>query len=432
MTGRVDAEGAQVTTAEASHDVDREIERYGVLDTAPGRDLEALVALAAQVFGVTTAAINVITGTHQHQIATAGFEASVCAREDSMCAAVVTEPGAVVVADARLDDRFAQNPFVTGAIGLVRFYASAPLVSPDGVVLGRLCVFDEEPREATPQQHEALAVLAARIMDVLELRLRSRQVEQAVVELTRTRDELKRSNEALVHFAAQVSHDLRNPLMVVSANAEMLRLEPAVTGDDELVAMVDEIADATRRMSRLIRDVLDQAREGGRPRGGSADLGAVFDQALLDLRPLVDRTGAAVTVERLPTVPGDEQLLYTVALNLVGNALKFAKPGVAPRVHVSAQARTTAWRVRVRDEGVGIPAQHVDTVFLPYVRAHGGTGSSTAEGHGIGLSTVRRVVEAHGGVVGLESLEGRGTTVWFELPDDHGTGDGVDAEASLS
>ena len=89
------------------------IEGLGVLDTLPTRDLQALVELTAHAFNVPTAAINLITSTHQHQIAAAGFEPSVCAREDSMCAAVLEQP-TVTVADARLDDRFADNPFVTG------------------------------------------------------------------------------------------------------------------------------------------------------------------------------------------------------------------------------------------------------------------------------------------------------------------------------
>ena len=106
------------------------IDQCGV-DAVPSQDLQAIVDLAAQVVGVPTAAINLITDTHQHQIAASGFEPSVCAREDSMCAAVLKDP-TVTVADASRDERFADNPFVTGEIGAVRFYASSPLVTPEG------------------------------------------------------------------------------------------------------------------------------------------------------------------------------------------------------------------------------------------------------------------------------------------------------------
>lgn len=397
---------------------DREIERYGALEEPAGRDLQALVDLAADFFGVASAAINLITSDKQHQIAAAGFEPSICAREDSMCAAVVAEPGPVVVPDASRDPRFADNPFVTGAIGSVRYYASAPLITPGGVPLGRLCVFDEQPRETTPEQHRALMVLAERVMDVLELRLRSREVQQSLEALTRTRDELRRSNEALGHFAGQVSHDLRSPLMVISANAEMLSMETAVAGDAELAEMVREIRDAGTRMSRLISSVLMHAREGGRSTTTSVRLGPVFDQAVLDLRPVVSATAAEVSVGELPHVSGDPEMLYAVALNLLGNALKFARAGTAPRVRVSAERRGSRWRVLVSDEGIGIPTEHAESVFLPYVRLPNRGSRDGVDGHGVGLATVKRVVESHGGRVGIEVPAAGGATVWFELPAD--------------
>ncbi|WP_404385051.1 histidine kinase [Knoellia locipacati] len=395
---------------------DREIERYGVLEEPAGRDLQALVDLAADFFDVPTAAINLITSDEQHQIATAGFEPSICAREDSMCAAVVDEPGSVVVPDASLDARFADNPFVTGVIGSVRYYASAPLVTPRGIPLGRLCVFDDRPRETTPEQRRALTVLAERVMDVLELRLRSREVEQSLDELTRTRDELRRSNDALGHFAGQVSHDLRSPLMVISANAEMLSMEPAVADDPELAEMVREIRDAGSRMSRLITSVLNHAREGGRTRITSVRLGPVFDQAVLDLRPVVSATSAEVAVAELPHVSGDPEMLYAVALNLLGNALKFARSGTPPRVEVGAERRGDFWRVVVSDDGIGIPAEHTHSIFLPYLRLPSRGSRDGEDGHGVGLATVRRIVEAHGGQVGAQANEAGGATVWFELP----------------
>lgn len=395
---------------------DAEIERYGVLSETAGGDLQALVDLAADFFGVQTAAINLITSDEQHQVATAGFEPSICSREDSMCAVVVDEPGAVVVPDASRDDRFADNPFVTGDIGSVRFYASAPLVTPGGVALGRLCVFDEQPRESTPEQQRALVVLAERVMDVLELRLRNREVARSVDELTATRDELRRSNEALAHFAGQVSHDLRNPLMVISANAEMLAMEPAVADSPELAEMVHEISDAGLRMSRLIRSVLSHARGDGAVAFDPVPLGRVFGQAVADLRPVVASSGARVTVGDLPSVAGDPDLLYAVALNLVGNALKFARPGTSPTVEVSSVRQDGWWRVLVRDDGIGIPDEHAEEVFRPYVRLTDADSDDDVDGHGVGLATVSRIVEAHGGRVGVDTSQTRGTTVWFDLP----------------
>src|SRR5687768_7695619 len=117
------------------------LERYEVLDTPPRSELLALVDLAARVAGVPMATINLITDTEQHQVATYGFDGRVCSYDDAMCTAVVEGGAPIVTYDARDDERFRSNPFVTGDRGSVRFYASHPLTSPDGVTVGTLCVF---------------------------------------------------------------------------------------------------------------------------------------------------------------------------------------------------------------------------------------------------------------------------------------------------
>src|SRR5690606_17884455 len=154
------------------------------------------------------------TSGEQHQIAAVGVDPSICTREDSMCAVVLDQPP-VAVQDAGEDPRFLANPWVNGALAATRFYASAPLVSPHGTALGRLCVFDEHVRTLDDEQLEALALLAQRVMDSLELRLRTRELEDSLQELTEARDELRRSNEHLTLFAGQVSHDLRTPLTAI-------------------------------------------------------------------------------------------------------------------------------------------------------------------------------------------------------------------------
>lgn len=386
------------------------LDRYAVLSHPAGRELQALVELVAQTCDVPTAAINIVTRDRQHQIATAGFDPSVCSRDDSMCALVLGEDGPVVVPDASADPRFARNAFVNGDIGRVRFYASAPLVTPEGTMLGRLCVFDDIARELSPRQQDALTTLAAQIMDVLELRYRTRALEESLRELTEVRDALRRSNEHLTLFAGQVSHDLRTPLTAILVNAEVLAGEPVIRDNADATEMVKAVQTAGHRMDAMIEEMLTFALEGGRLQVVETDLRRVVDLVLSDIAPMLKRDRADVRVGDLPRVMGDHDLLYSVVLNLLTNAVKFARPGTAPTVSITADRRSEHWRVRVTDDGIGVPAVRRESMFALFAR--GGEGV----GHGIGLATARRIVEAHGGSIGMDSPDGGGTSVWFDLP----------------
>ena len=375
------------------------LEQYGSIGQRFHRDLQGLVEVAAQVCGVSTAAINLIDHRQQHQVATVGLEPAACSTEDSMCAAILDSPGPVRVRDARLDDRFAQNPFVTGVIARVRFYAASQLRTPAGVTIGTLCVFDEEPRDLPADTLRVLDILAGQVVDVLEL-----------LRVTR---ELQRSNDDLAHFAGQVSHDLLNPLTALAGFLEMASDRPVVAADEVAGPYLERASRSAERMAHLVDELLDYARFGGRLRTDPVDLGAVCAHVLEDLSASIDAAMADVEVGPLPTVDADRVQLQAVLQNLVANALKFRRDGQAPRVRIGAGRVAGGWRVAVDDAGPGVPEHLREKVFGLLER---GT-QSASEGSGIGLSTCRRIVEAHGGRIGLGTSGQGGTSAWFVLPD---------------
>ncbi len=388
-----------------------EIDRYRVLVEPPRKDLTALVDVAAQVAQVPLATINLITDTEQHQIATTGFEPSICAREDSMCNLVLHEKAPVIVPDASQDPRFKDNPFVTGEIGNVRFYATHQLKTPGGVVIGTLCVFDEEPRELSDEQEEGLVKLADRVVDLLELELRTRELTTAVEQVERARTELERSNQVLTAFAGQVAHDLRNPLSAVKMSLELLEdqmASPELDGDT-LAYVASRANSGAERMQSLIDDLLAYARVGGQMKRERVDLAAVMEDVRSDLSvPLAD---ADLQVGDLPVVEGDPVQLRAVLQNLVANSAKFTPPGEQARIEVRGTGQGDVWRIEVVDHGLGVPEEDRERVFAPLARAH-----DDVEGHGIGLATVRRIIDAHRGRIGIEETPGGGATVWVELP----------------
>lgn len=371
-----------------------EIGRYRVLVEPPRSDLLALVEIAAQVARVPMATINLVTDTEQHQIATHGFDASVCRREDSMCATVLEEGAPVVVPDATKDERFSENPFVTGVLGNVRFYATHQLRTPADVAIGTLCVFDEKPRRLTAEQEHALVGLADRVVDLLELELRTR--------------ELQRSNEQLAAFAGQVSHDLRNPLTAVTMSLRML--DEMVDADGDLGFLVQRAVGGATRMQSLIDDLLKFARVGAELRRAPVDLDRILDDVIEDLAVPLAR--ATVIRGELPTVIGDAVQLRAVLQNLVANAAKFTRDGQPPHIEVDGSLVQGRWRIEVCDRGPGVPEDQRERVFQPLARI-----DEDVEGFGIGLSTCRRIVAAHGGRIGLGDAAYGGTCAWFELPE---------------
>ncbi len=378
---------------------DRAIGAYHVLDSEPRRELTALVDLAAQVAGVPYATINLLTSSLQHQVATAGFVGSDSPAEDSMCRTVVDLGEPVMVADASQDDRYADSPWTTGEVAAVKFYGSHPLRTPDGVVIGTLCVFDDEAQRVTPEATAGLAQLADRVVDVLELELAGRRLREANARLAQ-------SNERLAHFAGQVTHDLKNPLTSISLSLEALEME--VTDPYQ----VDTVARARRgvdRMTEMIANLLAFASQGSAPGHDEVDLAVEMEAALDDVAGRVDRS--CVTVESLPVVRGDGVQLRSVLMNLVDNAAKFTLLGEQPAIEVVGVELEDRHRVEVRDRGRGVPADKRERVFAPLARL-----DKSVEGSGLGLATCRRIVEAHGGSIGVDERDGGGSVFWFELP----------------
>lgn len=388
----------------------RAIDGYDVLGLPPRSDLVAVANLAARLCDVPLATVNLLTDTEQHQVATFGFDGSVCPVEEGLCAQILHEPAPVVVADLTQDARFRDHPMVNGDQGRIRFYASWRLDSREGVPIGTLCVHDYEPRVLDAAQLDALGMLADRVVDILELSLRSRELAATLAEVEAMRRQLERSNERLASFAGQVSHDLKTPLTSISLSLAVVREELPVGTDPGTLSLLDRAVSGSGRMAALIDDVLAYAQVGGTLRHDDVDLTRLVRDVRSDLGERLG--GAVVDVGQLPVVRGDEVQLRAVLQNLLDNAAKYAHPERALSIVVRADTTATGWRVEVADNGRGVDPAAVERIFEPMTRAS----DAAVQGSGIGLATCRRVLAAHGGRIGLESPSGGGATAWFELP----------------
>jgi len=224
--------------------------------------------------------------------------------------------------------------------------------------------------------------------------------------------DLTRSNQELEQFAYVASHDLQEPLRMVSSFTQLLQERYGDQLDDRARKYIHYAVDGATRMQRLIRDLLAYSRVGSRAAPlAMVESRSALGEALRNLSAAVAESQARVTQDELPAVLADRSQLVQLFQNLVGNAVKFHGPQ-APRVHVSAAQKGDRWVFAVRDDGIGIAAGHLQRIFLIFQRLHD---REEYPGTGIGLALCRRIVDRHGGEIWVESEPGKGSTFFFTL-----------------
>lgn len=250
-------------------------------------------------------------------------------------------------------------------------------------------------------------LFTAFVRDLTELKRAKEDLKRIIADLTR-------SNADLEQFAYVASHDLQEPLRMVSAYMDLLQRDYADQLDERAIRFVEYAASGGKRMKELIDDLLAYSRIEAR----AVDLApvesdAIVSAAVRNLTQLAAESHAKVTWSDLPTVYGEATQLLQVFQNLVGNGLKFRRPEVTPEVQVSAREAGDDWLFCVRDNGVGFDAKFAERIFQMFQRLHPRT---AYPGSGIGLAVAKRIVERHGGSIWAESDPGQGTLFYFTLP----------------
>jgi PAS domain S-box-containing protein len=240
-----------------------------------------------------------------------------------------------------------------------------------------------------------------------------KRAEEALVQQT---EELGRSNSELRQFAYVASHDLQEPLRMVSNFTGLLGARYKGKLDEDADEYIKYATEGARRAQVLITDLLAYSRVGTRGvEFFQVDCEIVLRDALNNLLTVREESGGQVTHDPLPTVEGDWTQLGQVFQNLIGNALKF-RGKEPPRVHVSAEQTGETWRFSVRDNGIGIDPRYTDKIFQVFQRLHS---KEEYPGTGIGLAVVKKVVERHGGRIWVESEPGMGANFQFTIPAGH-------------
>lgn len=375
-----------------------ELYSYDILDSPPEQDFDDLVQLARTVTGVPTALISLVDRDRQWFKAKRGIEVTELPRDSSFCGHAICEDDVMLIPDASQDERFADNPLVTGGIGL-RFYAGVPLKGMKGNHLGTICVVDYKPNELSASQIEALKILARQVVSLFELRKKNQQliaINRILAEKQAEIVEAKKQT-ALAIMAGGLAHEINNPLAVIVSRLSILsrKLQRCEPDTAELVMPeVESMLNASQRISAIVRDMLD------------------FDDAYRNEAPQfiklseVMRRVKHLTAERFNEHgtkmiwPEFEDFTFFAMRNQVVKLIVELLLNAFDAVHSSSQAwikleieqEPGCFRLMVTDSGFGIKASVRDHMMEPFF-----TTKEPGRGSGLGLAVASQYAQANGG-----------------------------------
>jgi signal transduction histidine kinase len=387
------------------------LRRTELLDSDAEEAFDRLTRLASHVLNAPVALMSLVDADRQFFKSSVGLVEPWASRREtplshSFCQYAVVSGAPLIVEDART------HPLVHDNLAIpelnVIAYAGVPLIDTQGHALGSLCVIDGQARQWTEAELAILKELAASVMAEIGLRAATREAQQAIV----ARDEL----------FSMVTHDLKNPLSAIKGTADLLRrrVQRGELDAERIDAGLDRIQVASNKMVRQLDDLLDMAAiRSGQP----LELACQLVDLVALVRQVCDEQQQATSLHQirlettLLTLIGeyDASRIERALVNLVANAIKYSPAGghVTVSLETESDGVSAYALLRVRDQGIGIPAADLPYVFEPFKRA-GNVGG--VRGTGLGLASVRQIIEQHGGSIDVESVEGHGSTFTLRLP----------------
>ncbi len=378
---------------------------YSLLDTLEEEEYEQITAMAAKICGVPISLISLIDKDRQWFKSKVGLEVSETPREYAFCGHAINEPEkTMVVPDSRKDERFSDNPLVTSEPNVV-FYAGVPLVS-DSLALGTLCVIDKKPREMDTDQLEALEILANQVVKLFELRRSKMQLERNV-------RELEARNKSLDEFARVAAHDIKSPLANIHSLVDLLKAKCDFQ-DSETAELLEMVQDSAHSLSQLIDGILKHAK---------ANALLSEDKSWFNLVELVQDTMKMLLGSQNFNLEVNSEVedfysskvaFQQILINLMANAIKYNdKP--KPTLSVNIEKLSDRLQIHISDNGPGIEPVDQDRIFKIFQTTKNKDRDGFS-GNGIGLATVKSLVEGMGGEIGLKSEPGRGSTFTVSVP----------------
>jgi signal transduction histidine kinase len=246
----------------------------------------------------------------------------------------------------------------------------------------------------------------------IELEKSQENLEEKVKERTKA---LEQSNKELQQFAYIASHDLREPLRMITSFLQLLERRYKDQLDDDANEFIGFAVDGAKRLDDMIKDILEYSKVTNKKMTFSLiDVEQVLDETLTNLKMLIDENNVIITHDPLPNITGDEKLMVLLFQNLIGNSIKY-KSQKQPNIHISSKKEGDHYLFSVVDNGIGMSEEYLERIFTIFQRLHT---QEEYEGTGIGLAIAQKIVHQHGGSIWAESELGEGTTFHFTIPID--------------
>ena len=380
-----------------------------ILDTEAEKDFDILVQLAKKHFDVPIALISFVDKDRQWFKSCIGVDISETSRDVAFCAHAILEDVPLVVNDTHEDERFKDNPLVTGE-PYIRFYAGVPLKSKDGYNLGTFCIVDTKPRDRFSKDDVTALVQYGELAQSL---LRARQANFQIQE----------AHDAKSNFVAHISHELRTPLNVVVGTSQILA-EKKSNLSAETQELVKSLRTSSEALLEIVNSVLDLSSLEAKSFSLSNEpfsFEMLFQEIISIMTPRAREKRLAFNIDyadlRGTCYTGDKVRLKQILINLLNNAIKFTKKGaVTLKAGYSKQTHTNDLpdiEFQIIDTGMGIAEEDIARIFKSFEKAHQRV---HYEGTGLGLSIVKNFLNEMDGKISVESRIGFGTKFLVTLP----------------
>ncbi|MDB4297317.1 ATP-binding protein [Flavobacteriaceae bacterium] len=380
---------------------------YRVLDTISESDYDNITAIASEICNTPISLVSLIDNKRQWFKSHHGLDATETPKEIAFCAHAINKPNETfIIPDSRKDERFFDNPLVTGDPNVI-FYAGVPLIDTEGFALGTLCVIDNKPKEISQKQIDSLNALAKQVTNLLALRRNKIRLEESL-------QVLEKKNKELEAFAYIAAHDLKSPLNNIVGLASLLNNEYSNKLDEDGKKMLGLLNSSSTKLMVLINGLLNHSKN-------SEDINEL-DKSEIKVEAFINTIRNLFVTEckneiilnsELKNITTNTTSLEQILINLISNAIKYNNKEI-PVVQINLAQNNTHYLFTVKDNGIGIQENKQTEVFDIF-KTLDNTDRFGEKGNGIGLSTVKKIVENLGGTISLNSEIEKGSTFNFSI-----------------